>query len=95
LTRADRSSVPNFQSAETTTTEKALIRRVLLNICSVPLFRRVNMMFMLHQFLVPRYFPLTLSASLTAIGWGTGGIWLDITENPQLMIRMKFGWIWV
>jgi hypothetical protein len=64
-----RSAVLTFQSTETTTTEKALIRRVLLDICSVPLFGRVSMMFMLHQFLVPRYFPLTLSASLTAIGW--------------------------
>ena len=67
--RPDRSAVPAFQSTEPTTTEKAFIRRVLLDICSVPLFGRVSMMFMLHQFLVPRYFPLTLSASLTAIGW--------------------------
>jgi hypothetical protein len=88
--RADCSAVPAFQSTEPTTTEKALIRRVLLDICSVPLFGRVRMMFMLHQFLVPRHFPVTLSASLAAIG-----TWLDITEILTLMIRMKFHWIWV
>ena len=47
------------------------------------------MMFMLHQFLVPRYFSLTLSASLTPVAGGTGGIWLDITEILTLMIRMN------
>jgi hypothetical protein len=69
LTRTDRSTVPTFQSTETTTPEKAFIRGVLLDIRSVPLFGRVGMMFMLHQFVVLRYFPLTLSTSLTAIGW--------------------------
>jgi hypothetical protein len=66
--RAGYSAVPAFQSTEPTTTEKAFIRRVLLDICSVPLFGRVRMMLMLHQFLVLRHFPVTLSASLTAIG---------------------------
>jgi hypothetical protein len=60
---------PTFQSTETTTPEKAFIRRVLLDIRSVPFFGRVGVMFMLHQFIDHRYFPLTLSASLTAIGW--------------------------
>src|SRR4029077_797615 len=67
--RPDRSAVPAFQSTEPTTTEKALIRRVLLDICSVPLFGRVRMMFMLYQFLVLRHCPLTLSTSLAPIGW--------------------------
>ena len=70
--RADRSAVPTFQSTEPTTTEKAFIRRVLLDICSVPLFGRVSMMFMLHQFLVLRYCPLTFSTALAAIGWRHG-----------------------
>jgi hypothetical protein len=36
LTRADRSTMPAFQSTETTTTEKTPIRLVLLDICSAP-----------------------------------------------------------
>ena len=66
--RADRSSVPAFQSTEPTTTKKAFIRLVLVDICSVPLFSQVSMMFMLHQFVV-RYRRLTFSTSLAAIGW--------------------------
>jgi hypothetical protein len=61
-----------YQSSEPTTTKKAFIRRVLLDICSVSFFGRVSMMFMLHQFLVPRQFSLTLSTSLAAIGWRHG-----------------------
>ena len=41
------------------------------------------MMFMLHQFLVLRYFPLTLSTFLAAIRWWYG-IWLDITKTPHV-----------
>ncbi len=48
--RADRAGQPArpVESAAATTPEKALIRRVLLNICSIPLFGGVGMMFMLH-----------------------------------------------
>ena len=42
------------------------------------------MMFMLHQFLVLRYFPLTLSTFLLRFAGGTGGIWLDITKTPHV-----------
>jgi hypothetical protein len=77
--RADRSAVPAFQSTEPTTTEKALIRRVLLDICSVPLFGRVSMMFMLHQFLVPRRSLSLFPPLLLRLAGGTGGIRLDIT----------------
>ena len=71
--RADRSAVPAFQSTEPTTTEKALIRRVLLDICSVPLFGRVSMMFMLHGLVLRNIlFRVARSTFFAPIGWGNG-----------------------
>jgi hypothetical protein len=78
--------VPTFQSTETTTPEKAPICGVLLDICSVPLFGRVRMMFMLHQFLVPRHCPSLFPALLLRLAGGTGGIWLDITKILTLHV---------
>jgi hypothetical protein len=80
----DRSAVPAFQSTEPTTTEKAFIRRVLLDICSVPLFGRVSMMFMLHQFLSFATAISLFPPLLLRLAGGTGGIWLDITKNPHV-----------
>jgi hypothetical protein len=74
---ADRPAVPAFQSTEPTTTEKAFIRRVLLDICSVPLFGRVSMMFTAISLFPPL---------LLRLAGGTGGIWLDITKILTLRV---------
>ena len=56
-----------FQSTLTTTAKKALVRRVLPDIRSIPLLGGVGMMFMLHQLLFFRHFPLALSTFVAAI----------------------------
>jgi hypothetical protein len=56
------------QSTEPAASEEALVRRVLFDIGSFPLFRWVGMMFMLHR-PVLRDFRITPATLPAAIGW--------------------------
>jgi hypothetical protein len=56
----------------------------MLDIAGIALFRGVGMMFMLHQLVVFQHFRIPLRPCLLRLAGGTGGIRLDIIQNPEV-----------